>query len=304
MAGTLKLTYARVGQGGNKRGDSVRRVQELLIAAGESLPKFGADGDWGSEAATALESFQKTHRQPVRPYVEANDPILLVMAAAADVLIQLPGVVGATGVKAQHQTFNKMNTKYNDGAEHGGGNRGNYGVEGQPQWAIQTFYDKDIGTVIKKGPVLMDCTTYVNLMLSVYLFGNAHNNKYDARCREYGAGSNKHCARERYSFPLVERQMTTGGMTARVNYFKTADEIRAATEANPTGLYVLEVAGNVWDKEAKKTIYGAVTHMALLLDSRVYECTTHQVGCACIDRTLDEFMEKKKGILYLFGPAP
>jgi hypothetical protein len=305
MSATLQLISTRVGEGGAKSGNSVRRVQELLVAAGEALPKFGADGGWGDEAETALASFLKKNHKPTRKYVAADDELLLLMAAEADILVQLPGVGGSTGVKALHRTFCSMNTKYNDGAQHGAGNRALYGVEGESQWAIQTFWDDAAKrTTIRKGPVEMDCTTYVNLMLSVYLFGNAHNNKYEASCKDYGWGSNKHCARDRYGLPLVERVDTSGGKSMTVRYFRSAEEIKAATKSNPASFYVLEVAGTGWDKEKKEKVYGVVTHMAFLLESEVYECTTNQVGCACIKRSLDDFMATKGGIIYLFGPAP
>lgn len=40
-------------------GAAVRRMQQLLLAHGEKLPKYGADGDFGSETGDALESFQR-----------------------------------------------------------------------------------------------------------------------------------------------------------------------------------------------------------------------------------------------------
>lgn len=39
-------------------GPSVKRMQELLLAHGEKLPKYGADSNFGSETGDALESFQ------------------------------------------------------------------------------------------------------------------------------------------------------------------------------------------------------------------------------------------------------
>jgi hypothetical protein len=43
--------------------------------------------------------------------------------------------------------------------------------------------------------------------------------------------------------------------------------------------------------------------MALYLGGTVYECTTHQPGSACINRTIEQFMANKTGrIIYLFGP--
>ena len=40
-------------------GAAVRRMQELLMAHGEKLPEYGADGDFGKETGDALESFQR-----------------------------------------------------------------------------------------------------------------------------------------------------------------------------------------------------------------------------------------------------
>lgn len=42
-------------------GPAVKRMQELLLAHGEKLPKYGADSDFGSETGDALESFQVKH---------------------------------------------------------------------------------------------------------------------------------------------------------------------------------------------------------------------------------------------------
>ncbi|MGN1020402.1 MAG: peptidoglycan-binding protein [Aristaeellaceae bacterium] len=43
------------------RNDSVLRMQQLLIAAGYALPKYGADGSFGSETRAAVRQFQKDH---------------------------------------------------------------------------------------------------------------------------------------------------------------------------------------------------------------------------------------------------
>ena len=43
------------------KGDSVREMQSLLLRAGESLPRYGADGDFGSETLAAVRSFQRRH---------------------------------------------------------------------------------------------------------------------------------------------------------------------------------------------------------------------------------------------------
>ncbi|MBC8529550.1 peptidoglycan-binding protein [Christensenellaceae bacterium NSJ-44] len=40
------------------KGEAVRKMQRLLIAAGYSLPKYGADGTFGAESESALREFQ------------------------------------------------------------------------------------------------------------------------------------------------------------------------------------------------------------------------------------------------------
>lgn len=42
-------------------GPAVKRMQELLLAHGEKLPKYGADSEFGGETGDALESFQGKH---------------------------------------------------------------------------------------------------------------------------------------------------------------------------------------------------------------------------------------------------
>ena len=41
------------------KGESVREMQKLLLAAGEMLPKYGADGSFGAETLAAVRSFQR-----------------------------------------------------------------------------------------------------------------------------------------------------------------------------------------------------------------------------------------------------
>lgn len=43
------------------KGDEVKLLQGFLIQAGESLPRYGADGDFGNETLKAVKSYQKKH---------------------------------------------------------------------------------------------------------------------------------------------------------------------------------------------------------------------------------------------------
>ena len=41
------------------KGEAVRKMQQMLLAAGEVLPKYGADGSFGAETLSAVRSFQR-----------------------------------------------------------------------------------------------------------------------------------------------------------------------------------------------------------------------------------------------------
>lgn len=47
------------------RGPTVKQVQQQLISKGYKLPKFGADGDFGSETLAAVKAFQKKSKLSV-----------------------------------------------------------------------------------------------------------------------------------------------------------------------------------------------------------------------------------------------
>jgi hypothetical protein len=291
MAGIKKFIAASVGVGGTNNRTDVRALQQLLIAAGEVV-KGGADGGWGNNTLTALKSFLSAQVPPIdKTLINPTDDIPLKMAAKANILIPLPGVSGIAGIETLHKWFVDNNIKYQAGAEHGGGNRCVYGVDGQTGYAVQTE-----ATEFRKGPVQMDCTTYANLMLSLYLYGNAHNTAYDGDCAKVGEVSSFHCARDRYGFMIVSRRdKDKSGKDVNLTDFRTADQIATATGKKGVGLYALEpaVLGT-----------GAVKHLALLYSSNVYECTN--AGAPnCIKHPLTEFMDRcrRSGrFCYLFGP--
>lgn len=54
-ATTKKLTTLRKGY----RGQDVKYLQELLIKSGGKLPKYGADGQFGTETLRAVQNFQR-----------------------------------------------------------------------------------------------------------------------------------------------------------------------------------------------------------------------------------------------------
>lgn len=66
-------------------GTDVKALQELLLQLGYSLPKYGADGDFGSETETALKAFQKAAGLEVDgKYGEKTHAALMDAIADAD----------------------------------------------------------------------------------------------------------------------------------------------------------------------------------------------------------------------------
>ncbi|MFC1706618.1 peptidoglycan-binding protein [Planctomycetota bacterium] len=53
------------------RGSHVRLVQSALIEQGYAMPRWGADGAWGSESTGALKGFQRDHQLPETGVVDS-----------------------------------------------------------------------------------------------------------------------------------------------------------------------------------------------------------------------------------------
>jgi len=59
-AGEPDKEVSMILQKGNK-GDAVEHIQKMLLECGFTLPKYGADGDFGDETEATVKSFQKSH---------------------------------------------------------------------------------------------------------------------------------------------------------------------------------------------------------------------------------------------------
>lgn len=299
--GTFRFIEASVGHGKpNKQGD-VRTIQQLLIAAGFPCGK-DRTGKWGSDTQTALSTYinekSKGRFANLVPkfqlHIEPGDPLPTLMAYDAAVLIPLPCKTGAKGLLELQNWLSNTGIHYQKGAEKGGGNRAIWGVFGNQKFAVQTV-GKFLN--IKKGPPLLDCTTYASMMMAVYFEGNCHRT-YKASLAATGGGSSKteHIGKNRYNMVLVESDKKSSD-GAPLNYVKGYEEIRNKTASYPTKLHHIELAGTKW-VDGKK-IYGFITHMALLYDGMVYECSYSLDGC--VKRTLAGFMaDKESRVIYLF----
>ena len=56
---TTKITFDILQKG--DEGVQVKNMQLMLKAKGYSLPKYGADGDYGAETVSAVKKFQKAN---------------------------------------------------------------------------------------------------------------------------------------------------------------------------------------------------------------------------------------------------
>jgi hypothetical protein len=65
----------------NRAGGPVQKFQQALLDAGEKLPKFGPDGNWGQETSSAVTSFQARNGVPPGGF-EAGRKTLLALDQA------------------------------------------------------------------------------------------------------------------------------------------------------------------------------------------------------------------------------
>ena len=73
---------SRTLQKGSK-GNDVKELQKILMQQGYTLPKYGADGDFGSETETAVKAFQKNNGLTVNGIVDTNMFVKLKATAQA-----------------------------------------------------------------------------------------------------------------------------------------------------------------------------------------------------------------------------
>ena len=66
------------------KGPAVKKIQQALIDAGFSLPRYGADSDFGSETEAAVRSYQSAHG------LEANGIIVTTTMESLDALFSAP----------------------------------------------------------------------------------------------------------------------------------------------------------------------------------------------------------------------
>jgi hypothetical protein len=204
---THPIIFGRVGEGGQKKGDDVKKINQLLKLANFLVPS-AEDGEWNQVSEEALKEFYKTFGAPVLSYIEPNDPWdrLRMLAMTAGVVIPLPtGQRGASALSILFNTCRERQYPYGHykgtkiGAGIDVGTHVVWGFEDRPGYAVVTgvspkdFSDQD-------NPVALNCTSFANMVLSVWTRGNLHGPSYLASQQLGGFGPN---LGERYSMRPV-----------------------------------------------------------------------------------------------------
>ena len=285
MAGVFTIVSKKIGEGGDKRGTEVKRLQQLLAMAGYT--RVGTpDGSWGKNTTYAWMEYQEEAGiRPARPFLDGHDPEnkLRDLADWAGVLIPLPSQNGARGLKAHLDTVREMKLPYGwyDSTKdklHGNGTMMTWGLalNGDHSYAICTRPGGRMSALFDpKVPRASNCTAFANVLLSIWFAGNLHYAKYNASQDAGGPDEAKNLAK-RYGYtPLAGTPKLPAGVTPRDGLYTSLEEIQADT--SPGTLYHVGIC----TKDA------AITHDTVLLDGDIYECNLDKTP-ACYSTSLEE----------------
>ena len=238
-----------VGEGGRNIYSDVWTVQRLLYAAGV-YPQSAVDGIFtrGGATAKALLSFQQkwndalgvefdlpaANKRTPLTLLQPDDDWLLRMAASAQILIPMPGIRDFVGISQLHDWLKSKGFKYEPAADSlGEPSRSFWPIHGRPNLAIQLQRGLKLHQ-INPGPIQINCTSYANMMLAVYLCGNLYHPGYCPYALDIGAGSKKHLA-QRYQFQIMPRKAKDGTPAVDkdgkpIRYFTSPEQIVAVVD--------------------------------------------------------------------------
>lgn len=293
IGATFPIISERVGEGCATRGKDVKRIKQLLQLA--KFLKNDRDGEdvWGKDAAKALmDFFTACQVGPVNAYIEPKDPYdrLFTLALTAGVLIPLPlGLRSISAVSILYEHCRTAGYRYGwkepSGEIHNGGSRIIWGFANRPGWAISTvnvlgqqFFSSTI-------PVTLNCTSFANLMMSVWCQGNAHSTPYDASQMvggydPLGLRYNMH--------PIDDGKMIFDGYCVDLETLKQS--------AQKDRLYHFASCNND----------GFITHDMVLLNGYVYECNKYKEPAVYRTELGKRFESMRQAGSYprMLGPSP
>jgi hypothetical protein len=280
MTATFNIIHHSVGDQGQRFGDDVRRIQQLLRLSHYDAP---TTGHWDSATRAAWQRFQEreheeallkkfmldTAPKQVSLSVHPWSTDLVTLAERAGVLIHLhPGIRGRIGFELLHNWLTKQHVEFD-------WNSAVYGLTHSREWAIVvTGHEFNL-----QRPRSLNCTTYVNLMMGIWAAGNAHGAPFNAKVE--GAGVSLELPKDRYGYPLVGDFADLHELTEHVR--------------QQSNLYRLAYRYSFGDRP--------VGHYALLLDGRVYECNLFGITSSVRDVSLPHWWSSHPYVS-LYGPSP
>ena len=213
MAATLSVISKRVGEGGVTNGTEVLRIQQLLTRVGFN-PKSNLDGGWGKGLSTTCKAwieFQKSKGwTPVNNFIDptdAEDRLLWLVCAANVGMFVASWLRSASATSYLTNMTQSLKIPYgwvSEGKTYGGGTKVVWGFAGRPDFVLFTK-GASASTAqfdaLNPEPKALNCTSFANLMLSVWRQGNAHAAPYDCSQAVGGLGDQ---LGPRYAMPEVK----------------------------------------------------------------------------------------------------
>lgn len=188
MVAALKIISAKIGEGGQKSGEDVARVLQLLARA-RFLPLSASMTNWTAAATDACKAFHRSIGFGERSGFDPNEKSDAMLELCKKAKVVLPLKLGATGAAAFlafWQAAVDNNVPYCWGGMVGGAqDRVAYGFDGYPHYLVFTLPNSP-AQPIKFDPdpnkvgVAMNCISFVNLALAIWRTGCAHFAPYDA----------------------------------------------------------------------------------------------------------------------------
>jgi hypothetical protein len=295
----------RVGPGGQLTGIQVQRVQELLKLAGYFTGEPSKTRKWDQASSDAMTAFQKdfgreNYQTSINDYIEP-DPRghkLQALAWKAGVVSWVPSYCrGKPAVLALYETLRQQKIPYGwtqNGKKHHGGSRMVWGWEDYPQLVVYTTAGSNPDDLHFRTdyPKTLNCTSFANLMLSVWVRGDAHGAPYIAN---QGVGAMNPLGK-RYNMPPVPGGIDvdkSGGV------FSNFDKLKKRLQ--PGKMYHI----------ALYTKGVGITHDMVLLDDTIYQCNLNQgkgnssVYSVPLEKKFRDTINAEKGkYIQVLGPAP
>jgi hypothetical protein len=180
---TLQVISEVVGVGGAVSGPDTRRILQLLSRAG-FLGASASKTEWSKAATRACQDFyQYLSAPPLTAFdPDSNDGAIVELCKKADVVLPLQADSrGRDAFFAFFDEARRRKIRYNWSNLSGQSDRLAFGLCGHPELVIFTLTGGE--AMFDPNPqvpgVLMNCTSFVNLGMSIWQTGCAHERPYD-----------------------------------------------------------------------------------------------------------------------------